>query len=100
MKTLSCAPHKRAVAAAIPDDPVTSRISLTWPLFKKVFEAFSVGLVERFQLLRGAGISHELMTGQQHWLDASRQQRFGSGAANHVDDGGAGDCRNRPRPPL
>src|ERR1035438_4979612 len=77
MNTLSCAPHKRAVAAAIPDDPVTRRTPLTWPLFKKMFEALAIGLVERFQLLRGAGISHELVARQQHWFHASRQQRFG-----------------------
>src|ERR1700678_2637435 len=100
MNTLSCAPQRRAVAAAIPDDPVTRRTSLTWPLFKKVFEALAIGLVERFQLLGSAGVSDELMAGQQHWLDSSRQQGFSSGAADHINNGCSRNRGNRPCAPF
>ena len=65
-----------------------------------MFEALAIGLVERFQLLRGAGISHELVAGQQHWFHASRQQRFGGSAAEHIDDGGTSNRGNRAGTPF
>src|ERR1700758_1245946 len=99
--TLACAPQRRAVAAAIPDDPVTRSTSLTSSLlFKEVFEALAMGLIERFQLLGGAGISDELVARQQNRLNAPRQQRFGSGTANHVDNGCASDGGNRAGAPF
>src|ERR1700757_642931 len=100
MKTGSCAPQSRAVAAAIPEEPVSKRTSPTLFLFKQMFEAFAVGLIEGFQLVGGVSISDKLMARKHDRLDATRQQRLCSCAADHVDDHRAGNRGNRPSTPV
>src|SRR5215469_10176761 len=84
IKTGFSVPHKRAVAAAIPDDPVTRRTSFTVYLFKQMFQTEPIGFIKCVQLLGRAGVAEELMAGQNDGFHTLGQQGFGHSAADHV----------------
>src|SRR5713101_5848512 len=83
--TRSSAPHMRAVAAAMPDEPVIRRTCFT-VLLEEMFEALPICLVDQFHLFRRAGIANKLMTGQHDGLDSALQHVFCGSAADHIND--------------
>src|SRR5262245_50054211 len=69
-------------------------------LFVQMLQALPVRLVEALQLFGRAGVSDELVAGEQGGRLAELEEPFGGAAADHVHDHAAGDGRGGAGAPL